>query len=80
MKKTLIAATSFVAGLWATMAVAYAQTAGPLDDVKTQANSAKTELSSFVTGTAVPILFGLLILGVGIALATKYVRRGARAA
>ena len=58
---------------------AYA-TPGPLDGVATEANAARDEFASFVTATAVPILFGLLILGVGIALAVKYVRRGARSA
>lgn len=58
---------------------AYASTS-PLDGVATEANNAKTEFANFVTGTAVPILFALLVLGVGIALAVKYVRRGARAA
>lgn len=53
---------------------------GPLDGVTTQANAAVTELTTFVTTTGVPIIFGLLILGVGISLAVKYVRRGARAA
>lgn len=52
----------------------------PLDSVTTEANTAKDSFVSFVTGTGVPLLFALLVLGVGISLAVKYVRRGARSA
>lgn len=35
------------------------------------------ELTSMVTGTLVPALFGLVILGAVIALGIKYLRKGA---
>lgn len=63
--------------LGATAALA---TPGPLDGLKTEGDAAKAEFTDFVTTWAVPFLFGLLLLGVGIGLATKYIRRGARSA
>lgn len=63
--------------LWATAAYA---TTSPLDPISTEVDGTKDEIATFVTGTAVPVLFALLLLGVGVTLAIKYVRRGARAA
>lgn len=75
--KTGVAALAFGVTLWATMANAFA---GDLDGVTSEVNTRKTELVSFVTGTGVPVVFGLAILGIGIALALRYLRRGARSA
>ena len=38
------------------------------------------QLNSTLTGVLVPALFGLVVLGVVIALAVKYIRRGAQKA
>lgn len=38
------------------------------------------QLTSTLTGVLVPALFGLVVLGVVIALAVKYIRRGAQKA
>lgn len=65
-------------GVVAMASMASASTA--LDGVSTQVTGAKDDLASFVTTTGVPVLFGLLILGVGIGLAVRYTRRGARSA
>lgn len=37
-------------------------------------------LTSMLTGTLVPALFGLVLLGIGIALGIKYLRKGANKA
>lgn len=52
----------------------------PLDGVTTQVTDSETVFTDFVIGTGVPVLFGLLILGVGIRLGVKYLRRAARSA
>jgi ABC-type Fe3+-siderophore transport system permease subunit len=57
---------------------AYAQTAGPLDGVKTQSNQAKADLVDFVTTVGIPIMFTLAILGLGIALAVRYLQKARR--
>lgn len=81
MNKLSKIGTGIVATMASIMVLASsAYAASPLSGVTTEANNAKTEFTNFVTGTAVPILFSLLVLGVGIALAVKYVRRGARSA
>jgi hypothetical protein len=59
--------------------VAYAQTA-PLDGVKTQTNAAKDDLVDFVVSTGIPVIFGLAILGLGIALAVRYLGKARKTA
>lgn len=72
----IAAAVSMV--MFAAMA-AYA-TPTPLDQVATEVESARDDFLGFVTGTGIPVLFGLLVVGVGISLGVRYLRRGARAA
>lgn len=79
IRKFGVAVSAAMTALTVWAGAAYATTS-PLDSVTTEVNAAKTEFSTFVTGTGVPVLFALLILGVGISLAVKYVRRGARSA
>lgn len=74
-----VATSAALAVIVATAAGAWA-TPSPLAPVTSEVNSAKSELATFITGTAVPVLFALLLLGVGIALAVRVVRRGARSA
>lgn len=52
----------------------------PLDGVTSQVTSSQDTFTTFVVGTGVPVLFSLLILGVGIRLGVKYLRRAARSA
>lgn len=71
---------SVVCGAMLAFAGAASASTSPLDGVTTEVNTAKGQLSTFITGTGVPVVFGLLILGVGIALAAKFLRRAARSA
>jgi hypothetical protein len=73
-------AVATVMGTIVGMAVAASAQTTSLDGVTTEVTGARDDLVSFVTGTGVPVLFSLLILGVGIALAVRYTRRGARSA
>ena len=80
MKKSIVAVVAFVTGMYAMVGAAYAQSASDLTGVTAAAESTKDEVQTWVTTVGLPILFGLLLLGIGIKLAMKFVRRGARAA
>jgi hypothetical protein len=79
MKKAIVALGTVMGSLMAWVSVAAAQTVSPLDGVTSQVNDGKDEFTTFVTSTGLPVLFGLLILGIGIRLGVKYLKRGARA-
>lgn len=78
-RKVGVVIGAVMTGLFLSASAALA-TPGPLDDVSTQVNSSKTEFVDFVIGTGIPVLFSLLILGVGIKLGVKYLRKAARSA
>ena len=52
----------------------------PSNGIDTVVENQFDTLQSTLTGTLVPALFGLVILGAVIALAVKYLRRGAQKA
>lgn len=79
INKIGVAMTAVAFSVLAMTGTAFAA-AGPLDGVTTEVNSAKSSLLAFINSTGVQLVFGLLILGVGIALATKFLRRAARSA
>jgi hypothetical protein len=76
-RKGLAAVPAALAMVLVWAQAAYAQT-GPLDDVKTQSNQAKADLVDFVTTVGIPIMFTLAILGLGIALAVRYLQKARR--
>lgn len=49
-----------------------------MEGVTTLVNEQIGDITGFVTGTAAPAIFGLVLLGIGIALGIKYLRKGAK--
>jgi len=78
-RKGLVAIPAALAMVVVWAQAAYAQ-AGPLDGVKTQTNAAKADLVDFVVTTGIPVIFGLAVLGLGIALAVRYLGKARKTA
>lgn len=68
------------AALTVFVGAAMAQTPTPIEQVTTEVNTARDSLLTFITGTGIPLLFGLLLVGVALSVGVRMLRRGVRQA
>lgn len=77
LRKLPMALGVFFASMLAFAGVAAADPADPVGDAF---STAQSDIVGLVTDNAIPLIIAVLLVGIGVSLLVKYVRKGVRAA